>query len=183
MFGFTTKKEEEKGTPVDNNTTYGEEKHVLDAGQLPRLVNLRIDNAKECACQRCGDLLDNLKTKTKLLEHYHEAEGSGLSFWKSSHKDGNPPHFESQLDKKINLTPKELTRHDDFIDSLVEVEHAWQRSQRNTCTNQDNDDFWMKHYQELKRVIAEQRQYATESLDELRDEVLSKEESAIYHPE
>jgi len=178
MFGFSTKNKESE---AESNATTGDEKKVLDAGQLPRLVNLRIDNAKECPCQRCGDLLDNLKTKSKLLEHYHEAEGSGLSFWKSSHKDGNPPHFESQLDKKISLTTKDLIHHDDFIDSLVEVEHAWQRSQRNTCTNQDNDDFWMKHYQELKKSVAEQRKYATESLEELRDEVMKREESEHYH--
>ncbi len=74
-----------------------------------------------------------------------------------------------------------MTHHDDFIDSLLEVEHAWQRSQRNTCTNQDNDDFWMKHYQELKKCVAEERKYATESLDELRDEIMKKEEAEHYH--
>ena len=174
MFGFSIKDEE---TQEEGERTVREEKRVLDAGQLPRLVNLRIDKARECACQRCGDLLDNLKTKTNLLEHNHKAEAPGLTFWNSSHKEGSPAHFETKLEKKISLTPKELTHHDEFIDSLLEVEHAWQRSQRNTCTNQDNDDFWMKHYQELKTVIAEQRKFATDSLDELRNEILQKEES------
>lgn len=154
-----------------------EEKLTLDSSQLPRLVNLRIDSAKQCDCDRCGDLLDKLQNKTKILEHNHKAEGPALTYWTLVHKDGNPLHFENQLDQKMKLTPKELTRHDEFIDSLVEVEHAWQRSQRSACVNEDNDDYWMKHYVELKKNVAEQRKYDCESLDELRSEVLQNEES------
>lgn len=145
--------------------------------QLPRLVRMRIDNAKECACERCGDLLDNLHMKTKLLEQHHQAELPALSFWTHSHKDGGSPHFEMQLDNKLKLTPSELTRHDEFIDTLLEVEHNWQRSQRNTCSNDDTDRFWMNHYLQLKNMIAEQRERDEESLDDLRSAVLQISES------
>ncbi len=155
-------------------------RYPLDASQLPRLYNLRLAKANECECERCGDLLDNLHKKTKMLETAHNAETPGLTFWTHVQKEGTPPaHFEAELDKKIRLTPRELTCHDEFIDTLVEVEHNWQRSQRNTnCTSDDTDAFWMRHYKDLKGNIAELRQSESESIEELRKVAIEKLESS-----
>ncbi len=172
--------------PFTDNTKESEEdfeyaaqlglRYPLDASQLPRLFNLRLAKAKECECERCEDLLDNLHQKSKLLETAHSAESPALTFWTHVQKEGNhPAHFEAELDKKIRLTPKELTCHDEFIDTLVEVEHNWQRSQRNTdCTSDDTDDFWMRHYKDLKGNVAELRQSESESIEELRKAALEK---------
>jgi hypothetical protein len=156
-------------------------RYPLDASQLPRLFNLRLAKAKECECERCGDLLDNFHKKTKLLETAHSAETPGLTFWTHVQKEGAPPaHFEAELDKKIRLTPKELTCHDEFIDTLVEVEHNWQRSQGNsTCTSDDTDAFWMRHYNDLKGNIAAQRSLEGESIQELREEAMKSIESHV----
>lgn len=172
MFPFKTETKES-----ERDFEYAAElglRYPLDASQLPRLYNLRLAKAKECECERCDDLLDNLHKKTKLLETAHSAESPGLTFWTHVQKEGSPPaHFETELDKKIRLSPKELTCHDEFIDTLVEVEHNWQRSQRNTsCTSDDTDAFWMRHYKELKNHIAELRQYEGECIEELRKTAL-----------
>jgi hypothetical protein len=145
-------------------------RYPLDASQLPRLFNLRLAKAKECECDRCGDLLDNLHKKTKLLETAHSAETPGLKFWTHIQKEGAPPaHFEAELDKKLKLSQRELACHDEFIDTLVEVEHNWQRSQCNSaCTSDDTDQFWLRHYKDLKGIIAELRRSESESLEELR---------------
>lgn len=154
-------------------------RYPLDASQLPRLYNLRLAKAKECECDRCGDLLDNLHKKTKLLETAHNAETPALTFWTHVQKEGAAPaHFEAELEKKLRLSPKELTRQDEFIDTLVEVEHNWQRSQHNnTCTSDDTDDFWLRHYKDLKGSIAQLRQFESESIEELREAALEKLES------
>lgn len=146
----------------------------LDASQLPRLLNLRVAKARDCACIRCDDLLEKLHHKTRLLEVAHQAEAPGVAFWMQIAKDGNIKHFECEIDKKLKLTPSELTRHDEFLDTLVEVEHDWQRSQRATCTGDDSDRFWLQHYQDIKDSIAAQRDYMQESLDELREAVVGE---------
>ncbi len=134
---------------------------------------MRVAKASDCECDRCGDLLDNLHNKTKLLETAHNAETPSLSFWTHVQKEGAPPaHFEAELDKKMKLSPKELTQHDEFLDTLVEVEHNWQRSQRNNCTSDDTDNFWMRHYTDIKGQIAELRRFEDSSLEELRNSTL-----------
>lgn len=154
-------------------------RYPLDASQLPRLYNLRLAKAQDCECDRCGDLLDNLHKKTKLLETAHNAETPALAFWTHLQREGTPPaHFEAELEKKLKLSTKELTRHDEFIDTLVEVEHNWQRSQHNnTCTSDDTDDFWMRHYKDLKVSITQLRQFESESIEELREAALEEFES------
>ncbi|HIA51490.1 MAG TPA: hypothetical protein EYN91_05305 [Candidatus Melainabacteria bacterium] len=173
MLGFLFASQETEGN-LEVVTEAG--KRMLDGSQLPRLVNLRAANAKECECERCGDLLDNLKKRTSMIEHSHQAELPALTFWKSVHKDGEPAHFESQLEKKMKLSPQELLHHDQFIDSLVEVEHQWQRAQRSACVNEDNDDFWLKHYLELKRIIKHQRELDEDSLDDYRNASLEEDD-------
>jgi hypothetical protein len=169
MLGFLFASQETEGN-LEVVTEAG--KRMLDGSQLPRLVNLRASKAKECECERCGDLLDSLKTKTSLLENNHRGEFPALTFWTSTHKVGEPAHFESQLEKKMKLSPQELLHHDEFIDSLVEVEHQWQRAQRSACVSEDNDDFWLKHYLELKRIVKQQREFDEDSLDDLRNAAL-----------
>ncbi len=166
-----------KNSDEETNESIPELRFSSITSQLPRLLRMRMDKARECACERCGDLLDNLHVKTKLLEQHHKAELPALSFWTRFHKDGGSPHFEMQLDNKLKLTPSELTRHDEFIDTLLEVEHNWQRSQRNTCSNDDTDRFWMNHYLELKNMIAEQRERDEESLEDLRSAVMERLEA------
>ncbi len=151
-------------------------RYPLDASQLPRLLNLRMTKAQECGCTRCDNLLDNLHSKTRILEEAHDAEGSGIAFWIQISKEGGTvKHFECEIEKKLKLTPGEMTRHDEFIDSLVEVEHDWQRSQRATCTAEDTDHFWMQHYQDIKKSIAERTDLGDESLEELREIVMASE--------
>lgn len=149
----------------------------LDAEQLPRLYNMRLAKAADCNCERCGDLLDNLHKKTKLLEIAHDAESPGLAFWRQLPKNGEPGHFESDLAKKLKLTPKELTRHDDFLDTLVEVEHNWQRSQNSACVSDDTDNFWLKHYAELADHLKELPQDG-QSIQEIRSATLKKMDSS-----
>lgn len=144
------------------------------AGRLSKLLQMRQERALECDCGHCADLLELLRNKTNMLERYHQGEQPGLVFWtQSKNEGGHPSHFESQLDKKLRLTPAELTHHDEFIDSLVEVEHNWQRSQRNTCVSDDTDNFWMNHYAQLKDLISKQREQeeSEESLEVLRNSI------------
>ncbi len=152
-------------------------RYPLDADQLPRLYNLRLARANDCKCERCGDLLENLHTKTKLLEIAHSAESPGLAFWTQVPPEGTPAHFETALGKKMKLTPKELTRHDEFLDTLVEVEHNWQRSQSSACLSDDTDNFWLNHYAEMARHIEELRRFDEESLEKMRSAALKKMES------
>lgn len=157
-----------------------ESRYSSPLSQLPRLIRMRVEKAKECACERCGNLLDNLHKKTKMLDRHHEAEIPALFYWTHFHKDGHTSHFEQDLERKMRLTPAELTRHDEFIDSLIEVEHNWQRSQRNTCQNEDNDRFWMNHYMKLKELINEQNKDDSESsFEELREAVLKTSQQII----
>jgi hypothetical protein len=143
----------------------------LDASQLPRLLNLRIEKASQCGCQRCGDLLEKLHTKTKLLETAHKAESPGLTFWLLNNKDSHSTHFDMQ--KKVQLSAEDLASHDELIDVLVSAEHDWQQSQRNNCTstNIDTDTFWKMHYQDVKNHITELRLFEIEKLKNLTDTV------------
>lgn len=146
-------------------------RYPLDTSQLPRLYNLRLAKASECKCERCDDLLDNLRNRSKLLEAAHNAETPSRSLWTHVQREGTPPaQFDEELDRKMKLSPKELTQHDEFLDTLVEVENNWQRSQDNNCTS--DDTFWMCHYNDIKGQIAELRRFEDTSLEELRNSAL-----------
>ena len=171
MFHFFHKDKED-----DSSGDQSESRVFSFSSQLPRLLQQRIASAEECACKRCGDLLDNLHKKTKLLENHHMREMPALIYWTQSHKDASSPHFECQLDNKMKLSPADLTHPDEFIDSLIEVEHSWQRSQSNACFSEDNDRFWMSHYLKLKEAVEAQRNLENESLAELRESALANDE-------
>lgn len=150
----------------------------MDASQLPRLLNLRIEKASQCGCQRCGDLLDNLHNKTRLMEKAHKVEAPALTFWLHIDSDVHAAHLESE--KKVQMTAQELTSHDEFIDVLVSAEKDWQQSQRNNCTSSnshDTDLFWTMHYADVKKHVAELRNFESENLQKLRDAVLVKADS------
>ncbi|MGK4495686.1 hypothetical protein ACSLVN_28145, partial [Klebsiella pneumoniae] len=53
---------------------------IKDKTLLNRLINMRLERAKHCSCERCDDLLAKIHKNTALFIREHNNEQWGLHF-------------------------------------------------------------------------------------------------------
>jgi hypothetical protein len=148
----------------------------LNGTMLARLINMRIERANHCSCERCEDLLSNIHNNCSSLAREHNNELWGLKFWSgSATQDGKPPTFGYVTEDAAQRLRRGATEHHDgFVDSLMAAEREWQRAQTSVCSHEDSDDYWIKQYDQVKRHNEELRR----KLDQEEQELPLIEETA-----
>lgn len=126
---------------------------------LARLLDMRLENADDCGCDRCTDLITKIHLNGTQLIREHTNEQWGLQFWtKNLPEKYVDEHygFHPQGDI-LERTAENLMHHEKLIDSLIEAEHQWRDSVSGNCNSQDNDEHWINHYKEAKSQCARAR--------------------------
>lgn len=120
--------------------------------QLPRLINMRVKIAKKCGCDRCFDLLTKLHFSGKKFVHQHDIEQWGLTFWLApSYVTAACIPCEANHKAYADISMEESLHHTKCKD-LQDIEKEWKYQNDSTCDYKDNDEYWRKHWQDVKHV-------------------------------
>lgn len=146
----------------DSRNERGDSSIKLDGSELARLINMRVEHAQECSCERCEDLISKIHAEEPLANRQHRSESRGLKFWTLLPESAYAPHpYGSDL---VRQTSDNLDQHTLLVDTLIEAEQAWKRSENAECASSDTDDFWSKHYKSVRAIC-----------DKLQDRLVSCE--------
>lgn len=133
----------------------------LTGKMLPRLINMRMEKANQCSCDRCTDLLSEFHKNRARLTHEHQGEQWALRFWTDSLpvRGLNDPYAINVREHAQSVL--EVALLEEIVDSLLAAEKKWQQGQSENCLDDDTDENWLRHYrivqQEAREAIAKEK--------------------------
>jgi hypothetical protein len=130
----------------------------LNGKMLPRLINMRIERANQCSCDRCTDLLSVFHKNRARLNHEHQGEQWALRFWTDTLpvRGLNDPYAINVREHAQSVL--EVALLEEIVDSLTAAEKKWQQGQSESCLDDDTDENWLRHYMIIKQQAKETRE-------------------------
>lgn len=130
----------------------------LNGKMLPRLINMRIEKANQCSCDRCTDLLSEVHKNRARLTQEHQGEQWALRFWTDTLpvRGLNDPYAINVREKAQSVL--EVSLLEEIVDSLLAAERKWQQGQAENCLDDDTDENWMRHYRIVQKEAREARE-------------------------
>ncbi len=138
------------------NLQNGENQRPLNGKMLPRLINMRLERARNCNCVRCDDLLSAFHKNRARLTREHNSEQWALRFWTDSlqHQQLSDPYAVSV--REHAHAALEIALLEEIVDSLLSAEKKWQSAQSDNCLDDDTDQNWIRHFlitqEEIKKA-------------------------------
>ncbi|MBX9721297.1 MAG: hypothetical protein K2X81_07885 [Candidatus Obscuribacterales bacterium] len=117
------------------------------------------------------DLISKLHYSGKRFVHQHKIEQWGLSFWVTPNYstlagmpcEGNPKAY-------ADLSMEESLHYTKCKD-LQDIEQEWKFKNNENCDYKDNDEFWRKHWNEIKHTCElEDEAFVEEAKEEEEEE-------------